>query len=50
MLAKYVLALLAHDLPEPELRKLIVSQLDAFLGPGSSIVAIPHAPQLMLSL
>jgi hypothetical protein len=34
-LADYVLALLKHDAPEPELRKMFVSQLEEFLEKGT---------------
>jgi RNA-binding protein 26 len=35
VLADYVLALLNHDAPEADLRKVFVSQLEDFLGEGS---------------
>ncbi len=48
-LADYILALLKHNGPEPELRKELTAQLDEFLEKGASL-AIPSSHFLIISL
>ena len=48
-LADYILALLKHNGPEPELRKELAAQLDEFLEKGASLV-IPFSHFLNISL